>query len=207
MVAGMAELRVSALRFLDWEPASFVVGSGECVGLAGESGSGKSLLLRAIVDLDSHQGEVSLGGEARSGMSAPEWRRRVGMLPAESRWWFDEVRPHFPAGVDEGLLEKLGLPGAEVLGWEVRRLSAGERQRLALARLLARRPEALLLDEPTANLDGRSAERVEEVVARYREQRSAPVLWVGHSAGQLRRVADRRMRMADRKLHEEGGGR
>lgn len=203
----MADLRVHGLRFLDWEAMSFVVAAGECVGLSGDSGSGKSLLLRGLADLDPHAGEVSLGGARCSEMAAPEWRRRVGMLAAESRWWFDGVRAHFPEGVDAGLFEALGFAGGEVLDWEVRRLSAGERQRLALARLLARRPEALLLDEPTANLDERSAGLVEALIASYREEHGAPVLWVGHSGEQLRRVAGRRLHIADKRLHEEGGGR
>jgi ABC-type iron transport system FetAB ATPase subunit len=203
----MANLQVSELTFLDWEAASFVVAAGECVGLAGESGSGKSLLLRGIADLDPHGGDAVLGGDRCSEMPPAVWRKRVGMLASESRWWFDEVRPHFPEEVDAELFEGLGFSGDEVLDWEVRRLSAGERQRLALARLLARRPEALLLDEPTANLDARSAEMVEALIEGYRQQHGAPVLWVGHSAEQLRRVADRGLRMADKRLREEGGDR
>ena len=203
----MADLRVSELTFLDWEAANFVVGAGECLGLSGESGSGKSLLLRAIADLDPHGGEASLAGERCSEMPPAAWRRRVGILAAESRWWFDEVRPHFPEQFDVGLLEGLGFSVDEVLDWEVRRLSAGERQRLALARLMARRPEALLLDEPTANLDARSAEMVEALVEGYRQRHGAPVVWVGHSAEQLLRVADRGLRMADKRLQEEGDGR
>jgi len=206
-VVAMADLRVDGLSFLDWEGLSFVVEGGECVGLSGDSGSGKSLLLRGLADLDPHGGEVSLGGERCSQMAAPQWRRRVGMLAAESRWWCDGVGEHFPQEVDAGLFEALGFAGREVLGWEVRRLSAGERQRLALARLLARRPQALLLDEPTANLDERSVALVEALVAGYRAEHGAPVLWVGHSGEQLRRVAGRRLHMAGKRLSEAGGGR
>ena len=194
-------LHVRELEFLDWGPLSFSVAAGECLGLSGDSGSGKSLLLRAVADLDPHGGEVSLAERSCSAMPASEWRRHVGMLPAESRWWFDTVRPHFPeqATVEFG---EFGFEGGDVLEWEVRRLSVGERQRLALARLLAHGPEALLLDEPTANLDPRSTELVEGVVSRYREANSAPVVWVAHDATQLERVATRRLVLKNKRLEE-----
>lgn len=193
-------LQISQLRFLDWGPLSFSVERGECLGLSGESGSGKSLLLRAMADLDPHEGGVSLDGVAAGDVSGPEWRKRVGMLPAESRWWSDRVRPHFPDGFGGEVFRELGFEGEGVLDWEVRRLSVGERQRLALARLLSREPEALLLDEPTANLDAKSGGLVEAVVAAYRESRDAPVVWVAHDEGQLGRVAGRRSRLVEKKL-------
>ena len=55
-----AALQISELRFLDWEPVTLSVAPGEIVGISGESGSGKSLLLRAVADLDVHVGEVQL---------------------------------------------------------------------------------------------------------------------------------------------------
>jgi ABC-type iron transport system FetAB ATPase subunit len=193
-------LQVKELSFLDWGPLSFSVDCGECLGISGESGSGKSLLLRAIADLDVHGGTVLLDGENCNDHPGAAWRGRVAMLASESRWWFDSVRPHFPEGVDESVFGKLGFPGVEVMDWEVPRLSAGEKQRLALARLLALSPRALLLDEPTANLDARSAGLVEEVVAIYREKRKVPVLWVGHNEEQLERVANGLLRMQDKQL-------
>ncbi len=197
----MDGLAAEALFFLDWEPMDFRIPPGACLGLSGPSGCGKSLLLRALADLDPQGGgEVLLNGARRSTTPAPEWRRQVGLLPAESRWWHDAVAPHFPDGhCEDGLLAALGFE-KDALGWPVARLSAGERQRLALARLLARRPSALLLDEPTANLDPGSGDRVEAVIAAFREEHAAPVLWVSHQATQLERAATLRATMENKCL-------
>ncbi|MED5587151.1 MAG: ATP-binding cassette domain-containing protein [Verrucomicrobiota bacterium] len=195
-------LQVEHLCFLDWGPLSFSVGAGQCLGLSGESGSGKSLLLRAIADLDVHEGEVFLEGKNCVDYPGAAWRGSVAMLAAESRWWFDSVGLHFPEGDHEPVLLKLGFPGSEVMDWEISRLSAGEKQRLALARLLVRGPDVLLLDEPTANLDPRSTSLVEEVISEYREEQQVPVVWVGHDEEQLKRVANTALRMHGKQLEE-----
>ena len=131
-------------------------------------------------------------------IDAPAWRRSAGLLPAESQWWWDRVGPHFPAVDPEGLAD-LGFD-EDVLGWEVSRLSTGERQRLALLRLLAHQPRALLLDEPTAALDPANVGQVEAVIAGYRRKEEAPVLWVSHDPTQAARVADRRFELAGGRL-------
>jgi ABC-type iron transport system FetAB ATPase subunit len=195
----MAGLSVSGLRSRGVVgPCDLAVAAGECLCVSGPSGAGKTLLLRAIADLDPHEGEVSLNGESCNTMRAPLWRRRVGLLPAESAWWQDTVGPHFADGEPE-LLRELGFP-PEVLGWQVRRLSTGERQRLALARLLANEPEVLLLDEPTASLDPENVKRVEDLIARYRRQHRAAVVWVSHDPEQIARVAGRELRLHDGSL-------
>ncbi len=173
---------------------------GEIVCLAGPSGSGKSLLLRAVADLIPHQGRVLLNGEDCAGMPAHIWRRRVSLLPAESRWWADLVGEHFPQPVSEEMAA-LGF-GPEVMQWQVARCSTGERQRLAILRLLAQAPSALLLDEPTASLDHESIGRVEEMIDRYRRLHRAPVLWVSHDPDQMRRVADRRLEINGGRVEE-----
>lgn len=188
----MAGLRLESLHPRVLAPVTLELAAGALVLISGPSGSGKSLLLRAIADLDPHRGEVWLDGESRSAMPAHRWRRRVGLLPAESFWWEDRVAPHFPnaGGAAEpliGLLAALGF-GPEVLSWSVSRLSTGERQRLALARLLAQEPEALLLDEATANLDPTNRDRVEKVVESYRRDRAAATLWVSHDPEQRGRL-------------------
>jgi putative ABC transport system ATP-binding protein len=147
----MASLRLERLRPRLLDPVTLTVAAGTLLFLSGPSGAGKSLLLRAVADLDPNDGEAFVGELARSSLSASQWRRRVGLLPAESGWWDETVGAHFPArpapddarqrkdSVQSDLLDLLPRLGfeADVLGWAVSRLSTGERQRLALARLLA----------------------------------------------------------------------
>jgi putative ABC transport system ATP-binding protein len=207
----MAGLRLEGIRPKVLEPVDLELAAGELVFVSGPSGSGKSLLLRAVADLDPHEGEARIDGTPRSSMPAPEWRRRIGLLPAESHWWEDRVGDHFPhpgtrtAENDSEtarLLDRLGF-GFEVLGWSVSRLSTGERQRLALVRVLSNEPEVLLLDEATANLDPLSRDRVEVIVQDYRRERAAAVLWVSHDPEQRRRLDGRRLIIRDRRLEPE----
>ncbi|PKL46439.1 MAG: ATP-binding protein [Candidatus Riflebacteria bacterium HGW-Riflebacteria-2] len=188
----MKGLRLENLSFLERGPYTFTVESGQVLGLHGASGAGKTLLLRAIADLESHDGHLWLDQTACSELSGPQWRRRVAYLPAESLWWYDRVGQHFSAAPESVWLQQLGL-AAEVMDWEVNRLSTGEKQRLAILRLLQNRPHALLLDEPTASLDQGSIGRVEEFILSYLRQNSAPAIWVSHDPVQLARVAARRM--------------
>jgi len=169
-------------------PVDLTLAGGEIAVLSGASGAGKSLLLRAIADLDPNQGEVVLEGRAREDMAAPDWRRMVGLVPAESGWWEARVGAHFRAEPDPApLLAELGL--ADALDWEVARLSSGERQRLALVRALQLRPQVLLLDEPTSALDPEAVSAAEAVI-RAEAQRGVAVLLVSHDAAQRARLGD-----------------
>lgn len=189
-------LTVSNLTTPVLKPATFRLGAGECVAVRGRSGSGKSVLLRALADLDPSVGEVRLNGALREDMPAPLWRRRVTYVAAESGWWEDRVGAHF-AQPDRAaaLAGMLGLPG-EVMDWPVARLSTGERQRLALVRALVQGPEVLLLDEPTGPLDAEATERVEALL-RGALERGAGVLIVTHSPEQATRLAHRHLQVAD----------
>lgn len=197
----MAGLELRQFQGADLEPIDLTIAPGECVTLTGPSGSGKTRLLRAIADLDPNRGEASSGDRNLQQTPAHLWRSRVGLLPAESHWWYDRVADHFTHPETETLVA-LGLDPA-CLEWEVSRLSSGERQRLALARLLDRKPGVLLLDEPTANLDPENAQRVEKLLRVYADKRDAALLWVSHDPAQRRRVGQRRLRIRDRRLETE----
>lgn len=196
-----ARLRVENLSLFYLKGLCLAVGAGECVALCGPSGAGKTLLLRAVCDLVPHSGTVWLDGVASDRFRPQAWRQQVGMLPAESCWWFDTVGHHFK-DCPADLLAGLGF-GIEVMGWQVNRLSSGERQRLALLRLLGNRPAVLLLDEPTANLDPVNTDRVEVVLDAYRETNKAAVLWVSHDHEQIRRAATRSLVLDNGILQEQ----
>lgn len=182
------------------EARALHVEAGACVVLTGPSGSGKSRLLRAIADLDPNEGEVTLDGVRRENMEAPEWRRRVALVPAESGWWADRVAEHMPEGEAVPLVEALGLP-AEALDWDVPRLSSGERHRLAIVRALLGKPDFLLLDEPSAALDAEATGRLEALLV-GRRQDGLGLLVVTHDRAQAERLATAERRVRDGRLLE-----
>ncbi len=193
-------LRIKGLVTRHVGPVDLQLSTGECVTLIGASGAGKTLLLRAIADLDPHQGEVMLGEVTSTAMSAHEWRQLVGLLAAESHWWGETIGEHF-SHVDKPLLETLGF-SSEVMQWQVSRCSSGEKQRLALLRLLQNEPQVLLLDEPTASLDAQNIDRVEKLLETLRTERGVALFWVSHDRVQSERVATRRMQLIDGRLQE-----
>jgi ABC-type iron transport system FetAB ATPase subunit len=194
-------LRLAGLHPPLLRPVDLSVAAGETLALHGPSGAGKSLLLRAIADLDPNAGEAFLDGVPRSTFTGPDWRRAVMLVPAESHWWDDRVRPHAEHW-DMELLAALGFD-ADVLDWQTPRLSSGERQRLALVRALGLRPPVLLLDEVTANLDDGNTGRVEALLRDYQQGSGAAILWVSHDPAQRARVAERRAFVGDGAVSEE----
>lgn len=196
-------LAVDRLTRPGLEPATLTIEAGECAILSGPSGAGKTLLLRAIADLDPADGSVSLDGRPRQAMPAHEWRRRVRFLPPDSAWWADGVGQHFAdRAAAAALLAALGLP-AQALDWPVARLSTGERQRLALARALRDSPQVLLLDEPTSGLDPAAIARVEALLGQ-RLAAGAAVLMVTHDAQQAARLGRRQFAMDAGRLRLAG---
>ena len=183
------------------EAFDFTLPAGTCVAVAGASGSGKSVLLRAIADLDPSGGRASLDGAGRETMSGPQWRALVGYLAPVPGWWEDRVRAHFsdPDGARKTLVA-LGLPEAAI-DWPVSRLSTGEGQRLALARMLAGAPRVLLLDEPTAGLDAPATRRAETLL-KDRLKAGVSILFVSHDRAQRRRLAKRALKIAGGRVRE-----
>ena len=196
-------LSIRNLKRLSIGPVDLDVSARDIVSLCGPSGVGKSLLLRAIAALDPSEGQLSLLGESREAMSAPDWRRQVMYVPAYAGWWADTVEPHF-AGLSRALvkdtLHRLGLEST-ALGWQVANLSTGERQRLALARALVHAPKVLLLDEPTSGLDGDNAVRAEKLIGDVAAGGMA-VMFVTHDSAQADRLGTRRLDMASGQLLE-----
>ena len=127
-------------------------------------------------------------------MTAPEWRRRIGYLAPVPGWWADRVGAHFPDREGaEPLIEALGFEAA-AFDWPVARLSTGEGQRLALARLLVGAPRVLLLDEPTGAVDEASRDAVEDLL-KQRLSAGVPILLVTHDKNQARRLAKRALKI------------
>jgi ABC-type iron transport system FetAB ATPase subunit len=200
--ADTPRLRLVGLHSALAGPFDLAVPAGTCVAIAGPSGSGKSLLLRMIADLDPSAGDVFLDGQERRSLAAPAWRRRVVYSAAEPGWWHETVAPHFPSGAARdralALLPRLGLAAA-LFDSPVVRLSTGERQRLALIRALVLQPPVLLLDEPTGPLDQDNTALVEAVL-RDRLAAGTTILLVSHSPAQAERLGQQQFRMQDRRL-------
>ncbi|MGY8695069.1 MAG: ABC transporter ATP-binding protein [Verrucomicrobiia bacterium] len=196
-------LRIRDMQFLEWSGIELEVEVRQAVCLLGESGSGKSLLLRAIADLICNEGTLELEGRSRESFSPQEWRRAVGYLPAEIFWWEASVGAHFERLPTEVELKRLRL-SLESLDWAPNRLSMGERQRLGILRMLDRKPSVLLLDEPTANLDDETSSVVESLILEYLKLNDAAALWVTHSKSQAARVGKRTYLMRNKSLELAG---
>ncbi|WP_108126958.1 ABC transporter ATP-binding protein [Saccharospirillum mangrovi] len=184
-------LQLIQLTIPGLNPLTLELTPGQILGVSGPSGCGKSRLLRALADLDTHQGEVRLNDQPQSAFAAHDWRRQVMLVPAESQWWFDSVAEHFPQQRVHDW-QALGF-ASDPTDWSVDRLSTGEKQRLALLRALAYQPRVLLLDEPTANLDEGSRSLVENWLVSLIRREQKIAIWVGHDTAQLQRVADQRL--------------
>lgn len=183
---------------------SFQVEKGEMLAIVGESGAGKSTLLHILGALDrASEGDVYCANLRVSSLpddEAAEFRNReIGFV-----WQFHYLLPEFtalenvamPLLVRERTLEEVRGEASQWLrevGLEARghhrsgELSGGEQQRVALARALITRPKLLLADEPTGDLDGRTAESVFELIARLHRDHQLTSLIATHNVSFARR--------------------
>ena len=192
-------LSISNLSGTGIGPIDLKLANGDVVAITGPSGAGKSLMLRAIADLDPNQGELLLDGEERATFHAPDWRRRVSYVAAETSWWAERVGDHFKdKDAAIRLLEEVGL-GEAAMEWSIPRLSTGEKQRLGLARSLLRKPRVLLLDEPTSALDEPNRGLVEDLL-RKRADEGCAIIIVTHDPTQAERLKARTYAIADGKI-------
>ena len=177
------------------------IAPGETTAIVGPSGSGKSTIVDLLIGLLVPQsGRIVVGGEVLDGSKLRDWRASIGYVPQEAFMFHDSVRSNllvtkpdaseaelwvalkaasadsFVANLTEGLDTILGDRGV--------RISGGERQRLALARALLRRPSLLVLDEATSNLDVENERRVQVAIDELRG--SVTIVTIAHRIATVR---------------------
>lgn len=212
-------LRGVAFTYPGWPPtlrgADLDVPAGTSAFLLGPSGSGKSTLLRCIAGLEpDFTGTVACGGATLDGL--PPHQRGIGLMAQEPALF-----PHLDvaANVAFGLRYRKDVAGpwwgrgrrerAEAVRWlevvgladraasQVDELSGGQRQRVALARTLAARPRAVLLDEPFSGLDRDLRLALGARVKVLLAEQGVPALWVTHDEEEARRLGDAVYRLVD----------
>jgi len=212
------DIEIPALR-----DVNFHVAEGEFTSIAGRSGSGKSTLLNLIGGLDTpSSGRILFRDNDLAGMKRAELsehrRHSIGMV-----FQSFNLIPHRTAlenvilalvfgSVPRGkrkrraasLLEEVGL--AERMDHKPGELSGGEAQRVAIARALANEPELLLLDEPTGNLDSRTAEEIMDIICGLNRERGLTVMLVTHEEDVARDVSGKVIRLLDGRIVECSDG-
>jgi ATP-binding cassette subfamily C protein len=185
---------------------------GEVVALVGPSGAGKSTiadLMTGLLAPDS--GRVTVDGVTLDETRARAWRERIGYVSQDIYLFHDTVRANLrwarPDASEAQMREALGLAAAEqfvdalaagldtVIGERGASISHGERQRIALARALLRRPRLLILDEATNSLDAHNEQRILDAIERLRGDLT--IVMIAHRIAAVRR--------ADRIYVVEGG--
>ncbi|WP_407835782.1 ABC transporter ATP-binding protein [Streptomyces sp. DSM 116496] len=198
------DVDIAGRRILD--KVDFHVKAGETVALTGPTGSGKSTLLHVLARLrDPDSGTVTYDGADARSYAPSALRRRIVCLP-QRQWIFEGTlednvrfaRPEATRAETADAVEAAGLshiPLDRRFGASTLDLSAGERQRIGLARVLLVDPEILLLDNPTANLDAETEAELLETVLRVRRGRT---LIIASQQAAVSSYVDRTVSLASR---------
>lgn len=185
------------------------INKGEILGVIGHTGSGKSTLIQHLNGLlQPSEGEVLLDGKSiwdAKGKCACETRFRVGLVFQYPEYQlFEETiakdiaygptnmslpQAEIDARVRESM-EAVGL-APELADQSPFALSGGQKRRVAIAGVIAMRPDVLVLDEPTAGLDPAGRDEIFELVRNYHAQSGATILIVSHSMEDISQIADR----------------
>ena len=217
------EFRDVSLRYVEGEAwalrnLSFELPRGAMVALVGESGAGKSSVADMLIGLyEPSQGEILVDGANLAELEWLGWRERLAMVSQQAfilnatvreNIAFgrldasdEEIRRAVRAAGAEGFVERLQQGYDTVLGEHGFRLSAGQRQRLAIARAVLRDPQLLILDEATSHLDSESERRIQEALTRLRADRT--LLVIAHRLSTVV-AADRILVLAGGRLVEQG---
>ncbi|MFZ5946242.1 MAG: ABC transporter ATP-binding protein [Bacillota bacterium] len=160
--------------------------------IIGESGSGKTTLLKLLNNMiSSDEGIITYKGESISAINPIQLRRKVVMLNQNPAIFAGTLKDNLLIGLqfaerplvkDKELAEVLGLVQLKKdLGANAEQMSGGEKQRLALARVLLLEPEVLLLDEPTSALDEETEKEVLDRIVQNTKARAASLVMITHS--------------------------
>ncbi len=189
---------------------SLSVGEGECLALLGPTGAGKSTLCLAFNGLIPHlvggtfRGQVCVAGQTTTDITPGELSQTVGLVFQEPDSQFvsmtveDEVAFGLesmalaPAEIESRILEALEMTGVVALrNRSPLELSGGEKQRVALAAVLAMHPQVLVLDEPTTSLDPEGKRSLLEAMGRLRVEKGTTIIWVTQDVDWVPFLADR----------------
>ena len=194
-----------------WRQVSFELNAGDCLGLVAPSGTGKTLLMRNLVLLDPiQQGEVQFEGKSPATWGIPAYRGRVMYVPQRATAFEGTVEDNlkrafklsihnqrrYDPAVIHTWLEHLGR-SPDFLHLQGARLSGGEAQILALLRALQLYPQVLLLDEPTASLDGATTAQVEALLHNWLQQANRACMLTSHDTEQIHRITHRQINLGD----------
>jgi ATP-binding cassette, subfamily B, heavy metal transporter len=172
---------------------SFTIQSGEKVAVVGASGAGKSTLVKLLFRFyDPNAGSISIDGQDVSQVSQQSLRRAIGIVPQDTVLFnqsiFENIRYGDPHASDEEILQAIRLAhledfiaqlpqgSATVVGERGLKLSGGEKQRVAIARTILKRPPILIFDEATSSLDSKSERSILSALQEISEGHTSMVI-------------------------------